>query len=447
MDTAAATDAPGAPLTLRRPARLLRGIATDITPLRVARDYRLLWSGNLVSTVGRQITLVALPYQVFLLTHSSLAVGAIGLVQLVPLVALSLMGGAIADMVDRRRLLLATNACLAACSTLLTVGAFLHWRYVAYLYAVAALIAAFGAVDQPTRSATIPNLVPREHLASALALNFAAFQTTLLVGPALGGVIIAAVGLGPAYLIDVVTFGAAIAAVVAIAPQPPRGGQREPVLQSIRHGLDYVMQQRVLLGSFAADMAAMVFGMRRALYPVLATSVYKSGPAGLGLLYAAPGAGAVAAALTAGWVGRTRAQGRVVVTVVAVWGLSVVWLGLAGSLWMALLALAVGGAADAFSAVARSTIMQTVTPDHLRGRISAVYSMVVVGGPSLGDIEAGGIATAFSPAVSIVSGGLLCLAGLGAVVLAMPQLLRYRARYFTEPRPEETAATGPGAGA
>jgi MFS family permease len=434
-------------LTLRRPGRLVRGIATDVTPLRVARDYRLLWSGNLVSTVGRQITLVALPYQVYLLTHSSLAVGAIGLVQLVPLVALSLMGGAIADMVDRRRLLLLTNACLAACSTLLTVGAFLHWHHVAYLYVVAALIAGFSAVDQPTRSAIIPNLVPREHLASALALNFAAFQTTLLVGPALGGVIIAAVGLGPAYLIDVVTFGAAIAAVVAIAPQPPRDGQREPVLQSIRHGLEYVVRQRVLLGSFAADIVAMVFGMRRALYPVLATSVFKSGPTGLGLLYAAPGLGAVVAALSSGWVGRTRAQGRVVVAVVAVWSVSVVWLGLAGSLWVALLALAVGGAADAFSAVARSTIMQTVTPDHLRGRVAAAYSMVVVGGPSLGDIEAGGVATAFSPAVSIVSGGVLCLLGLGAVAVSMPQLLRYRARYFTEPRPEETSSTGPGAGA
>jgi MFS family permease len=427
-----------------RVRRLLRGIATDITPLRVARDYRLLWSGNLVSTTGRQITIVALPYQVFLLTHSSLAVGLIGLVQLVPLVVLSLMGGAIADQVDRRLLLLATNICLAMCSTVLMLGALLHWHTVAYLYALAGVIAAFSAVDQPTRSATIPNLVPPEHLASALALNFAAFQTTLLVGPAVGGVIIGHVGLGTAYLIDVVTFAAAIGAVLAIAPQPPRGSHREPVLQSIRQGLAYTWQQRVLLGSFAADMAAMVFGMRRALYPVLATSVYNAGATGLGFLYAAPGVGAVAAALSAGWVGRTRAQGRVVVTVVAVWGLSVIWLGLAHTLWMALLALAVGGAADAFSAVARSTIMQTITPDRLRGRMSAVYSMVVVGGPSIGDVEAGGVASAFDPEVSIVSGGVLCLLSLGVVAAALPQLFRYRARYFTEARPEEQAAAGPG---
>jgi MFS family permease len=422
-----------------RARRLLGSVATDITPLRVARDYRLLWSGNLVSTIGRQITVVALPYQVFLLTHSSLAVGLIGLVQLLPLVVLSLMGGAIADQVDRRRLLLITNTCLAACSTVLTVGAFLHWHAIGYLYATAALIAAFSAVDQPTRTATVPNLVPPEHLASALALNFAAFQTALLAGPALGGVVIATVGLGAGYLIDVLTFAAAIAAIIAIAPQPPRDARREPVLQSIRESLAYVARQRVLLGSFAADLVAMVFGMRRALYPVLATSVFNAGAVGLGLLASAPAVGAVAAALTSGWVGRTRAQGRVVVTVVGVWGLSVIWLGLARTLWLAMLALAVGGAADAFSAVARSTIMQTITPDNMRGRISAVYGMVVVGGPSLGDIEAGGVATAFSPAASIISGGVLCLVGLGAVVAAMPELVRYRARWFTEAAAEEPA--------
>jgi MFS family permease len=418
--------------------RVLRALATDLTPLRADRDYRLLWSGNLISTIGRQITVVAVPYQVFLLTHSSLAVGAIGIVQLIPLVVLSLAGGAIADQVDRRRLLLTTNTLLAGCSTVLTVGAFLHWHTVAHLYATAALIAAFSAVDQPTRAATVPNLVPREHLASALALNFAAFQTSLLFGPALGGLIIATVGIGPGYLVDVLTFGAAIAAVAAIPPQPPRGAQREPVLRSIRAGLGFVVHQRVLLGSFAADLVAMVFGMRRALYPVLATSVFKSGAVGLGLLSSAPAVGAVIASFTSGWVGRTRAQGRVVIAVVALWGLTVIWLGLAGSLWLAMLALAVGGAADAFSAVSRNTIMQTITPDHMRGRMSAIYTMVVVGGPSLGDLEAGGVATAFSPAVSIVSGGVLCLAGLGAVTATMPQLLRYRARWFTEP--EEAAA-------
>jgi MFS family permease len=422
---------------VRRAGGLLGHVATDITPLRVSRDYRMLWSGNLVSTAGRQFTVVALPYQVYLLTRSNLAVGGIGLVQLVPLVALSLAGGAIADRMDRRRLLLITNVLLAGGSALLTVAALLHWDRLWLLYLLAGLIAGVAAVDQPTRSATIPRLVRPEHLASALSLNFGGFQVTLIAGPALAGVVLAHVGLGYAYLIDAVTFAAAIAAVLAISPQPPLHSRREPVLLAVRRGLEFAVRQRVLLGSFLCDIVAMVFGMRRALFPVLATSVYHVGAGGLGLMYMALAVGGVVAALTGGWIGRTRRQGRIVVGAVAVWGLSVVGLGLAPSFAVAMLALAVGGAADAYSAVSRSTIMQTITPDELRGRLSAVYSMVVVGGPNLGDIEAGSVASAFSPAASIVSGGVLCVVGIGALVLATPQLLAYRARYFTEARPAE----------
>jgi MFS family permease len=419
--------------------RLLATVATDITPLRVSRDYRLLWGGNLVSTVGRQITIVALPYQVFLLTRSSLAVGAIGLVQLVPLVVISLMGGAIADQFDRRRLLVITNLGMAACSAVLTVGAFAHWNTVAYLYAVAAVSSGFGAVDQPARSAIIPNLVPRQHLASAIALNVAGFTSTLIVGPAVGGVVLATAGLGVAYLLDVVSFAAAIGGALAIAPQPPHGGQREPVLRSIRDGLAYTVQQRAVLGGFAADIVAMVFGMRRALYPVLATSVYNAGPVGVGLLSSGMGIGAMVASLTAGWVGKSRAQGRVVIFTVAIWGLAAIGLGLAPSLWVALVALAVGGAADSWSAVARGTVIQTVTPDRLRGRVSAANFMVVLGGPSIGDIEAGAVASAFSPAVSIVSGGIAVLAGVALVAVTMPQLWRYRADVRPHPTPAEVA--------
>ena len=421
--------------------RLLASVATDVTPLRVSRDYRLLWGGNLVSVVGRQITVVALPYQVFLLTHSSLAVGAIGLVQLVPLVGLSLMGGAIADRFDRRLLLILVNCGMAACSLALCLGAFAHVSAVGYLYVFAALSSAFSAVDQPARSATIPNLVAPQHLASAIALNISAFTITVIVGPAIGGVIVATAGLGVAYLVDVVTFSATIAAAAAIAPQPPHGAAREPVLQSIREGLAYTWQQRIVLGGFAADLVAMVFGMRRALYPVLATSVYRAGPVGLGLLSSALGLGAMLAALTSGWVSRSRWLGRVVVVMVGVWGLSVILLGLASSLWFARAALALGGAADSWSAVARSTAVQMVTPDRLRGRVSAVYSMVVIGGPSLGDIEAGGVAGATSPQTAIVSGGIAVLAGIALVAMAMPELWRYRARPTgLAPLPEEAAA-------
>lgn len=409
-----------------RALRLLGSVATDVRPLREHRDYRLLWAGNLVSVVGRQITIVALPYQVFLLTHSSLAVGAIGLVQLGPLVALSLAGGAIADRFDRRVILAFDNCAMAGCSLALTLGAFGHWSTLPYLYVFAGLSSAFAAVDQPTRAATIPNLVSAANLPSAIALNISAFTITVIVGPAVGGVIVATAGVGAAYLVDVVTFAATIAAALAIAPQPPRGAHHEPVLRSIREGLAFTWQQRIVLGGYAADLVAMVFGMRRALYPVLATSVYKAGPVGLGLLSSAMGVGAMLAALTSGWVSRTRWLGRIVVIMVAGWGLTVIALGLAPSLWWAMAALALGGATDSWSAVARSTAMQLVTPDRLRGRVSAVYSMVVVGGPSLGDIEAGAVASAASPATAILSGGIGVLAGVGLIRLSMPELWRYR---------------------
>jgi len=410
-----------------RALRLLGAVATDVRPLREHRDYRLLWAGNLVSVVGRQITIVALPYQVYLLTRSSLAVGAIGLVQLVPLVALSLMGGAIADRFDRRVILVLDNCGMAGCSLALCLGAFGHWSTLPYLYVFAGLSSAFSAVDQPTRTATIPNLVSTANLPSAIALNISAFTITVIIGPAVGGVIVATAGVGAAYLVDVVTFTATIAAALAIAPQPPRGARREPVLRSIREGLAFTMRQRIVLGGYALDLVAMVFGMRRALYPVLATVVYKEGPVGLGLLSSAMGVGAMLAALTSGWVSRTRWLGRVVVVMVGGWGLTVIALGFAPSLWWAMAALALGGATDSWSAVARSTAMQLVTPDRLRGRVSAVFSMVVVGGPSLGDIESGTVASVFTPAVSIVSGGITVLVGVGLVRLTMPELWRYRA--------------------
>lgn len=423
-----------------RALRLLGAVATDIRPLREHRDYRLLWGGNLVSVVGRQITIVALPYQVFLLTGSSWAVGAIGLVQLVPLVALSLMGGAIADRFDRRVVLVLDNCGMACCSLALCLGAFGHWSSLPYLYLVAGLSSAFSAVDQPTRTATIPNLVSRENLPSAIALNVSAFTITVIVGPAVGGVIVATAGVGAAYLVDVVTFAATIAAAIAIAPQPPRGARREPVLRSIREGLAFTMQQRIVLGGYALDLVAMVFGMRRALYPVLATSVYKEGPVGLGLLSSAMGVGAMLAALTSGWVGRTSHLGRIVVVMVCGWGLTVIALGFAPSLWWAMGALALGGATDSWSAVARSTAMQLVTPDRLRGRVSAVFSMVVVGGPSLGDIESGSVASVFTPAVSIVSGGIAVLVGVAGIRFSMPELWRYRAGPHEIPRAEILAS-------
>jgi len=408
-------------------ARRLRELAVDVTPLRRSPRFRMLWCGQLVSMTGRQITTVALPFQVYGETRSPLAVGALGLFQVVPLVSVSLFGGAVADSVDRRRLLLGGNVLLAGCSGLLAAGALLGSPPLAFLYGVAALAAGLSAVEQPARSATVPNLVPRDQLAAALALMFGIFQVTLIAGPALGGLIIGRFGLGTAYLVDVASFAAAVAAAARIGPQPPATANREPPLRAIAAGMRFARRQEAIIGGFAIDLAAMIFGMPRALFPVLAATTFHTGPGGLGLLYAAPAMGGVAAVASTGWVGRTRRQGRVVVVAVVLWGLAVAGFGLVGVLWAGLLLLAVAGAADSVSAVCRSTMLQTLTPDRLRGRMSATGSMVVIGGPYLGDVEAGAVAAATTPAVSVVSGGVLCLAGVGVVVAAFPGLWRYAA--------------------
>ena len=405
--------------------RALRAAAVDVRPLRQCRDFRLLWSGQLVSMLGRQITVVAIPYQVYALSRSTLAVGLIGAAQVVPFVGTSLFGGALADRVDRRRLLIATNTALALCSAALAIAALSGDPPAWIVVVIAACIAGFAAVDLPARSATIPNLVPRDLLPAAMALNFGLFQLGVIAGPAAGGLIIARLGLGPAYLTDVATYAAALVALLLLAPQPPQGATAEPPLRAIATGLRHLGDRPAILGSFAIDLDAMVFGMPRALFPVLAAQTFHTGPAGLGLMYASIAAGGLATVVTTGWLRRARRLGRIVVLAVCAWGAAITLAGLMGTLWLALLLLAAAGASDAVSAVCRSTMMQASTPDHLRGRIASAYSMVVAGGPYVGDVEAGAVGAIFTPQVSFVSGGLLCLAGVGAVAVAFPQLWAY----------------------
>jgi MFS family permease len=419
------------PPRLARAGAAIRGVAVDITPLRRYRDYRLLWVGELVSTTGRQITVVALPFQVFLLTRSSLAVGMIGLVQVVPLVVFSIAGGAIADRVDRRKLLLATEFGLASTSALLLFGVLTGTPPLWYLYLVTGLQAGISGVNSPARSAAIPNIVPREHLPAALALNQVMFNTTMIVGPAVAGVILAHFGLAWAYGADVISFLASVSAVFLLHPLPPK---REPgdvpgsPLREIRDGFSYLRSQRVLISTFLIDLDAMIFGMPRALFPVLALDVFRVGPEGLGLLFAAPAAGALVGALTTGWVGRIRRQGLAVIWAVALWGAAITFFGLSGRFFvLALFFLAFAGAADVISAVFRGAILQLSVPDALRGRLSAIHIMVVTGGPRLGDVEAGVVAALISPWFSVVSGGLACVAGVVALAKLVPELAHYRA--------------------
>lgn len=420
--------------------RSLRGLAVDVRPLRDSPPFRRLFTGQLVSLIGRQITVVAVSYQVYSLTHSPFAVGALGLVQAVPLIAFSLLAGAVTDRIDRRRILMVTQVCLAACSAVLLAGAISGAMPVWGIYAVVAVAAAFAAVDSPTRTAVIPRLVERERLAGALSLNIAVFQTSLVAGPAFGGLVIARFGLPGAYAIDVGSFVAAFTAVLLLPAQPPTGEHHEAPLAAIRRGLSFARHQPVILGGFAMDLAAMIFGLPRALFPVLAATVFHVGPAGLGLLYAAPGAGAVIAALSTGWLAHVSRLGRVIVVTIAIWGFAVIGFGFAHMFWLGLLLLVIAGAADSFSAVCRNTIMQTLTPDELRGRVTSLYFMVVVSGPYLGDLEAGGVASLTTPQIAVVSGGVLSLAGLAAAALAFSAVWFYRSDAAVEVTPAPTAA-------
>ncbi|MBV8194669.1 MAG: MFS transporter [Candidatus Dormibacteraeota bacterium] len=406
--------------------RAVRTLAVDTGALRTSAPFRRLYAGMLISSVGRQITVVAVPYQVYLLTHSPFAVGALGLVQAVPLILFSLAAGAFTDRFDRRHILVATQLGKALCSSALLVLAITGAASVASIYAVVAVAAAFSAVDSPTSTAVIPRLVGKDRLAGALSLNIVSFQTSLIAGPAIGGLVIAALGLPIAYGADVVSFAAALIAVAMLPAQPPVGEHREPPLRAIRRGLSFTRRQPVIMGGYAMDLAAMIFGMPRALFPVLAAITFHTGPGGLGLLYAAPGMGAVVAGLSTGWITRVQRLGRVIVGMIVIWGVSIVAFGLATALWLGLLLLIVAGAADSYSAVCRNTIMQVLTPEELRGRVTALYYMVVVSGPYLGDLEGGGVASLTTAQISIVSGGALSIVGLAVAALAFPAVWRYR---------------------
>jgi MFS family permease len=407
---------------------LRRRLLPDLTPFRRSRDLRLIVAGNFISNLGAQATLVALPYQLYLITHSAFLVGLLGAVELGPLVGMSLVGGAVADRSDRRRLLLATQLGVVAGAGGLAVAAFIGHPALATLYLLGGLLAGFNALQNAARSAIIPGLVPeRELLAPAIAANYGLSTLSMVVGPGLGGLLIASFGVQAAYTIDAASCCLVVLTVLPIAPQPPLTVTHatESLTRSIAEGLRYVRGNRALVGSFAIDMVAMTFGMPRALFAVLAVSVYHAGAGGTGLLYVAVALGATVAAALSGWIGHARRLGVICIWAVVVWGVAIAAAGLMGSIWLAATMLAIAGGADSISAVCRSTINQTVTPDRMRGRMSSVFGLVVTGGPRLGDVESGTVAGVAGVRFSVVSGGLACLIGVVTIVVAFGPLVRY----------------------
>jgi MFS family permease len=403
-------------------------VHADTTALRESRELRSLVLGNFVSGMGTQASLVALPYQLYVQTKSPLLTGLLGAAELGPLVGMALLGGALADRVDRRRLLLVDQIALVLIATALCVAALAGEPPVWLLYLLGALLAGFGAVQNVARSAIVPNLVRPALLRSALAVNYGLYQLTMVVGPGLGGLLISAGGVKLAYGVDALSCAAMVAGVLAIGAQPPLRNEHEPDLgirRSIGEGLRFVRRSRALLGSFAIDLNAMAFGMPRALFPVLAVSVYHAGASGTGLLFASVSAGATVAALTTRWLEHVRRLGLIVIGAVAAWGVAIAAAGAVPNLWFAAAMLALAGAADSVSAVCRNVIKQSITPDAMRGRMSSIYSLVVTSGPRVGDVESGVVASLTSARFSMASGGLACVAGVALIVIAFPQLAAF----------------------
>ena len=410
-------------------------ILTDLGPARRSPAYRRLLIGQVVSMSGTQLTVVALPVQVFAITGSSFSVGLLGLVSFVPLLIGGLYGGAIADSMDRRRLAMLTSTLLAATSALLIGQAVTHLHSVAVLYALAGVQALLAGVDSPARSAIIPRLVPVRDLPAAGALSYAGMTLATTVGPLVAGLLIAGPGLGITYGIDTLSFAAAFIAVLRLPALPPEGGGTKAGHASVLEGLRFLRTQPVVTMTFAVDLVAMIFGMPRALFPALAAHRFGGGARTVGYLYTALAAGGFIGTVFGGWFSRIKRQGMAVLVAVAAWGAAVVGFGLVDSLIPALIVLTVSGAADAISAVFRGVILQTATPDAMRGRLQGVFIVVVSGGPRLGDLESGAAASIFSLQGAVLSGGLAVLVGVAVLAAAVPSFRRYRPRLHDEPRP------------
>lgn len=395
----------------------------DVSPLKESRDFRLLWFGQTVSALGSSIAMVCLPFQVYELTKSPLKVGLLGAVELVPLIVCSIIGGAVADASDRRKLMLVILGVAIASSGFLAVhsaGQEKLW----VLYVMGAVQASIWGFYIPTRRSWSPRLVNPDKLAAAAAMESASMTFTHLAGPAIGGVAIAVIGVAATYALDAASFLVVFACVFAMNPSPPSEHASSPGFRSIIEGLTFLKGRPVLQGGFWIDFNAMVFGMPKALFPAVAVSL-GGGPKSLGLLYGAPWIGAFLATITSGWTGHVRRQGLGVTIAVIAWGLAISAFGLAGSLWVAVLALAAAGFADDISAIFRTAIVQEVTPDHLRGRLSGLEIAIYGGGPTLGDLEAGVVAGLTTVPFSIVSGGLACLVGAGVVAVTLPAFNAY----------------------
>ncbi len=404
-----------------------RAVRVDVTPLRSSRDFRLLFVAGSVFYLGGMVTYVAVPYQVYRLTGSNLAVGAIGLVELVPLLVFGLYGGALADHVDRRRLLVGTGLAQVALTALLAVNAFLAHPRVWVIFVLASLLSAAGALQRPSREALMPRTVTHDQIPAANALSSLGMQVGILLGPTIGGLLISLVGVRWCYVVDIGGLAAATALYLAMRPYPHQVETTPPSLRGIREGLTYAARRRDLLGTYLVDIAAMLLAFPVVLFPALAEEVFAR-PALLGPLYSAETVGALLATALSGWTARVHHHGRAIVVAASAYGACIALVGLMPSWWLVLVFLTLAGAADMISGVFRATVWNQTIPEHMRGRLAGIEMLSYSLGPLGGQVRAGLVADLWSVRGSIASGGVACVAGVLATAAWLRDFWSYDAR-------------------
>lgn len=419
------------------PSQIAGLFTLDLSPLKISRDYRLLFIGQFVSTFGSAISYVVLPWQMWQLTKSSLHVGLLGVAEFVPMLLLAFVGGALADYIDRRRLILLAESGLALCCAVLVANSLLPSPRVWVLFLGASLFAGINAIHRPALESLTPRLVPPELMPAVSVLSTFRFSFNCIVGPALAGLFAATFGAATAYAIDLATFAVAITTLVLMRSVPAPVAADRPCLRTVAEGVKYARSRQELMGTYLIDINAMFFGMPLALFPAIAESF---GGASVGLFYSMMAVGPLAVTLTSGWTSRVHRHGLAVTLAVVVWGVAIIGFGLANKLWLALLFLGLAGAADCVSGLFRMTIWNQTIPDRLRGRLAGIEMVSYLSGPYLGNAEAGLVAAAFGLRASVVSGGVLCVLGAGALALLLPKFIRYDGREgLARKRAEETA--------
>ncbi len=394
------------------------------------RNYALLFWGQLISAAGTQMQMVAVSWQVYLLTHSAVALGVIGLVQAIPRLIFSLAGGVFADVFDRRKMLLVIEILLAATSTILALCTIFNVINIVIIYIVVLIAASVSAFEFPTRQAVVPSLVPRRQMADAMSLSMAMMQLTFVIGSTAGGFVIAWLGVANTYWVDVVSYFVVIGSLLLMTvPRVPAEKRAQAGFGALSDGVHFLRAHPVILAVLSLDFFATFFGSPKALLPVYASDILHVGPQGLGVLLAATSIGAVVLTPFAGRIGRIARQGLGIVLAIITWGVCIVAFGLyPATLWLSVLFLAAAGAADMVSMILRGVIVQLITPDEYRGRIQAVNAMFVIGGPMLGQFESGLAAGLVTPEFSVVSGGLACIIATLAIVACVPNLLRVKVK-------------------